>query len=460
MLRACAAIEQIGIPAVALIGADFEPMARAIAGSMGVPDQAIAVYPGPGIIMTDPPDTFREKVMTAMVPAVIEALDARPAPSSPAAAASESEDGVVVAEQVVFSGDFDVVQEHFLDRGWSDGLPIVPPTVERVRRFLEHTARDPGEVLGVLYPERREATVWNVAVNGVMAGCRPEYLSVLLAIVEAIADPAFHLQDAGSTPGWEPLITVSGPVVDQLGFNYKQGAMRVGRQANTSIGRFLRLSMRNLAGLRIPPGVTDGAAIGYPFNVAMAESNWAADLVGWKTTREEMGYGREDNIVFLQSMRSLTPPIYSMGSTPDEHLEAIAEAAYGTGSASVHRAYTSGKQYPLMMMNPAVAEVFAKAGVGREYIRDYLARNCWVPLRVIDNWAERVGRSPNALLPVEGAAKMGIEPQDRNGEPAVPLFPFPENIVIVVGGNPGRNQSRMYFDNAPQGSRVIRRIEL
>ena len=444
---------------MALIGADFAPMARAIAISMGNPGLPIASYPGPGIIMTDPDDVFRRKVVETMIPVIVDALDAGPtAPASAATPTADPTEADVAPRGVVFSGDFDAIQEHFLDQGWSDGLPIVPPTLERVHRFLRHTDRDPAEVLGVLLPERREATVWNVAVNGVMAGCRPEYLPVLLAVVEAVADPVFHVQDAGSTPGWEPLITVSGPIVDELNFNDKQGAMRIGRQANSSIGRFLRLYLRNIAGFRIPPGVTDGAAIGTTFNVAMAESNWAADVAGWPTTREELGYGRDENIVLVQSARSVTAPIYSMGSTPDEHLEALAEAAYGTLSNSVHRAYTCGKQYPLILMNPAVAEVFGKAGVGRDYLREYLAENCWIPVRVVDTWGARVGRSPNAMRPLEGAERIGLRTRMRDGELCLPLFIDPAKILVVVGGNPGRNQSRMYFDNAPQGGRVVRRI--
>src|SRR5213595_534129 len=87
-----------------------------------------------------------------------------------------------------------------------------------------------------------------------MAGCRPEYMPVLVAIVEAIAEPVFRVEDAGSTPGWEPLVIVSGPIAGALDLNHGQGVMRVGRQANTTLGRFLRLYLRNVAGLRIPPG--------------------------------------------------------------------------------------------------------------------------------------------------------------------------------------------------------------
>lgn len=456
MLRACGSIEQLGIPTVALVGADFEAMARAIAKASPGPRQAIATYPAPGIIQTDDDETLHRKVVDSMLPVIIEALDTR-------GDAVVTDDASVPTprigrEDVVFSGDLDQVMDHFGDQGWTDGLPVVPPTIDRVRRFLAHTDRDAEEVLGILLPEHREATVWNVAVNGVMAGCRPEYLPVLIAIAEGIADPVFHLQDAGSTPGWEPLITVSGPIVEELEFNYRQGAMRVGRQANSSIGRFLRLYMRNVAGFRIPPGVTDGAAIGTTFNVVLAESDVVAAEVGWPSTREELGYGKDESVVMLQSVRSITPPIYSMGITPAEHMEALAEAATGSLRTSVHRAYVCGKQYPTILMNPAVAEVFVKAGVGRQYIREYLAEHCWIPVHVAETWGQRVGRSPNAPTCLESAQQVGIDPEMRDGELSLPLFIDPEAILVVAGGNPGRNQSRMYFDNAPQGGRVIRRI--
>jgi hypothetical protein len=140
---------------------------------------------------------------------------------------------------IVFAGSLDEVQEHFYKNLWTDGLPIIPPTLEKVDQFLKFTERQPGEIIGKLLPENREATVWNVAVNGVMAGCRPEYMPILLAAVDAIAAPEFRIQDGGATPGWEPLIILNGPIIKQLGFNYETGVMRPGRQANTSIGRFL-----------------------------------------------------------------------------------------------------------------------------------------------------------------------------------------------------------------------------
>jgi hypothetical protein len=156
---------------------------------------------------------------------------------APQAAGAGGEPG---ARDVVVKGGFQEVNDFFYDHGLSDGLPIVPPTREKVEQFLRFTDRDPGESLGALLPDSRAATVWSIAVNGVMAGCRPEYMPVLVALIEAMADPAYGVEHSGNTPGGETLIIVNGPVIQQLGFNYTQGVMRDGFRPNTAIGRILR----------------------------------------------------------------------------------------------------------------------------------------------------------------------------------------------------------------------------
>src|SRR5262249_16216911 len=140
-----------------------------------------------------------------------------------------------VPRDIVFKGTYEEVQDFFDERMWADGLPVAPPTIKRVEEFLKFTDRAPEEVLGIVQPDFREATIWNVAVNGVMAGCRPEYMPVLIAVTEAMIDPKFFVEDAGSTPGWEPLIILNGPIIKELDFNYGGGVMRIGRRANTSI---------------------------------------------------------------------------------------------------------------------------------------------------------------------------------------------------------------------------------
>jgi hypothetical protein len=165
-------------------------------------------------------------------------------------------------ERVVFRGCYDDVLDYLDENLLSDGLPVVPPTLDRVERMLSHTSRDPMEVIGTVGDEGIEATVWNTAVNGVMAGCRAHHLPVLLAIAEIMAEKRFRISDAGSTTGWEILVVLSGPDLADRGLNFDAGVMRIGRRANSSIGRFTRLWVRNIAGLVIPPGHTDQAGIG------------------------------------------------------------------------------------------------------------------------------------------------------------------------------------------------------
>src|SRR5262249_5253733 len=126
---------------------------------------------------------------------------------------------------VVFSGGFAALNSHFHARGWTDGLPIVPPTRGRIEGFLAFTPRRAEEVLGVPLPAQRAATVWSVAVNGVMAGCLPQHMPILVALAEAMLDKKYGVEHSGNTPGAETLIILNGPIIKELGFNYTQGVM-------------------------------------------------------------------------------------------------------------------------------------------------------------------------------------------------------------------------------------------
>ena len=119
------------------------------------------------------------------------------------------------------------------------GCPIVPPTLEKIEEFLSFTDRAPEESLGILLPENRAATIWAVAVNGVMAGCRPEYMPILVALIEAMADPTYGVEHSGNTPGSDTLIILNGPIIKDLKFNYTKGVLREGFMAEHVGGPFL-----------------------------------------------------------------------------------------------------------------------------------------------------------------------------------------------------------------------------
>jgi hypothetical protein len=455
-MRACVIAEREGILAVPIVSTGFLRQFRATARGMGMPDIAIAEYPG--VIPNDSDETFEEKVRTAVASAVLPAF-AR----GSAVRAEQPLDGpaarVTSEMEVAVRGDLDEIQQEFLARGWSDGMPVIPPTRDRIERFLEHTDRAADESLGTLLPASRAATVWSVAVNGVMAGCRPEYMPLLLAAVECITDPHYAALHAGATPGWEPLVIVSGPVVERFGFETGTGLMRVGTQANTTVGRFMRLFTRNVAGLI--PGQTDKGSIGYTFNVAMAEDPATPTELGWPTYGMDRGFGRNDSVVTVQSVVHVGQPAYTSGGTPEEHLEMLTyyfQAAMGPWAFT---GVTKPHQWPVVLLSPSTAAVFARAGWTKDRLRAHLREHARVPARMVVQCAWDTG---NLRLDLARQVEQGFAPADyalsSDPDRLVPAYPFAEQISIVVAGDPGRNQSKVYINNHNQGIPTSRRIAL
>lgn len=431
-------------------------MAKAIARAIGIEGVPIAVYPG--VMLTDDDGSFGTKVRELLVDQLIDGILGKGRPDG-SAAAPPQETGPR-AREIVFAGSYDEVTEHFLARSWSEGLPIVPPTIDRVESFLRFTDRDPDEVIGVAPPSRRHATVWNVAVNGVMAGCRPEYLPVLLAVVEALVDPHFRLEDAGSTPGWEPLVTVSGSVVKQLDFNSSTGVLRVGRRANTSIGRFTRLYMRNVAGLLPPPSDTDQGAIGSTFNVALAEDEDAVESIGWPPYRVDNGFDPADSTVTVRSVYAVSQPIYSGGAHARDHLATIARIFSDTIGPWCYHAYVYGSWYHQLVLCPGIARRLAADGFSKDDVRQYLYEH----MTIEAEWVQRFGPQVSAKrFDWADLAERGKAPPEYANASADPAFRVrqllhPEWTDIVVAGHPGRNQSRAYVSNHNQGIPTSKRI--
>jgi hypothetical protein len=449
VVRSSLVAERAGLRSVSIVCQAFALQAQAIAAVHGLRDLPLAIYPG--VVMTDSQDTFVHKVTSLVVDRVLNGLTT-----------DVVGDPRVVEPgrcDIVCRGTLDEIQELFLDKLWTDGLPIIPPTIDRVERFLQYTDRRPDEVLGVLPPEDRQATIWSVAVNGVMAGCRPEYMPILVAVVEAIADHAFGLEHAGSTPAWEPLITLSGPIIHDLDFNCEAGVLRVGRQANTSVGRFLKLYTRNVAGLRIAPGGTDKGSIGYTFNIVLAENEAAARELGWPSYGVERGFQPGDNGVTVQSVLASSLPLYTQGTQATDHLRSISEI-FGQGMCA---AWTPigvkwGAFHPLLVLGPAVAGAIAQAGYSKDDIRQYLYEHTRMPFDTFMRYGNQV-----SAFDIQAYVRSGAAPEVY-GQPGpdgqVPVFPWPQSIGIVVAGDPGRNQSRGYLNNQVQGLPVSKRIEL
>lgn len=450
MLRAAALVEKMGIPTASIIGSGFLKQAEVIIKGVGVP-LAIGVYPGAP--MVDSEAELKRKVEEVLAPGLLKGLigdapveldsSAEPQPGS-----------------VVFSGDYDEVQEHFYRNLWTDGLPIVPPTRERVDAFLAFTDRKPDEVLRVIAQEGREASILSIAINGVMAGCRPEYMPVLIAVIDAMCDPLYRVEDSGSTPGWEPVVIVSGPIVKALDFNYGQGVMRVGRQANSSIGRFVRMYLRNICGFRIPPGAGDKGSIGQTFLVAMAEDEDSARAIGWPTYGEDRGFREGDNVVTVHSVVAITSPMYSGGDDAATHVQQWADIIGGSFTYWAHTGFKTGLWSPLIIAGPSIAGVIAKEW-SKDQVRQYLYDHIKVTAAKATHYAQMTSTPTFSFA---NLVKDGILPpsytESSDPQRQVNVIIKPEMVEILVAGDPGRNQSRAYMSNHVQGPPTSRKVEL
>jgi hypothetical protein len=190
--------------------------------------------------------------------------------------------------------------ELYFERGWTDGLPVVPPEEERVLEFLQAGGREPDEILGVLPARRRVLTAEKVAINAVMAGCLPEYMPVVNAAVEAMTDPSYNLHGCtASTAGAANLIIVHGPISRRLGVNHRQSILgSVGFRSNATIGRAITLILRNVCGTI--PGVIDMATFGHPgkFTYCIAEDE---QVEGWTPLHVERGFRVQESAVTVYS---------------------------------------------------------------------------------------------------------------------------------------------------------------
>jgi hypothetical protein len=285
-------------------------------------------------------------------------------------------------------------------------------------------------------------------------------MPVLVAVIEAMCDLKYRIEDSGSTPGWEPVVIVSGPIAKMLDFNSGQGMMRVGRQANTSVGRFVRLYLRNICGFRIPPGAGDKGSIGQSFLVAMAEDEDAARAIGWPTFSEDRGFQPGENVVTVRSVVAITSPIYSGSDRAVEHVKQWADVIGGSFTYWAHTGFKTGLWSPLIVAGPSIARVVAGEW-SKDRVRRYLYENVKVTAERATHYA-RMTTTPTFNF--ENLVKDGILPPEytASSDPQrlVNVIIKPEMVEILVAGDPGRNQSRAYMSNHIQGPATSRRVAL
>jgi hypothetical protein len=454
VLRASATIEQAGIPTASLVCEGFVGQAATTATGLGMPNLPSAIVPGHVDVQTV--EELRRNVLTVTVEGVIQALTA-----TPAEAAAEAEPD---PRDVVFAGTGDEINRFFYENRWSDGLPIVPPTPERVAELLRFTDRAPDEELGVLLPDQRSATVRGVAVNGVMAGCRPEYMPVLVALVEAMADPRYGVEHSGNTPGAETLIVVNGPIVKALGFNYQQGALRDGFQANTSVGRFWRLALRNLAGF-LPHG-TDKGTFGNTWRVVLAENEDVCARIGWPTVAEDEGLAAGTSAVTITRFTGGGVLASVYGHRPEQLVPYLADgiARHVSWEVIFTLGMASGTERPMLILSPILAETLARAGVTKARLKELLFQHARIPAwkfeRYLSGWTNLVPRQPTLAGLVASGRAPAFYAESDDPERLVPVVQRPEDIMVAVSGDPLRTNAYVFAHNGILGYPTTKAVAL
>jgi len=251
------------------------------------------------------------------------------------------------------------------ERGWSDGLPVVPPTDERILRMLSGTDRKPDEVIGNIPPNLAPCTVEKVAINAVMAGCKPEYMPVVLGVLEAALDPLFVLHGLLCTTHFSgPLVIINGPIARQIGMNSGVNALGQGNRANATIGRALQLIVRNVGGGI--PGAIDRATLGNPgkYTFCFAEDESDPD---WEPLAQARGIAKGKNAVTLFHGEGVHGFIDQKSRTPEELTRSLAMGLFGVGHPKLCYAGDA-----VLVLTPEHYKIFKDGGWNRRRIEDEL----------------------------------------------------------------------------------------
>ena len=308
--------------------------------------------------------------------------------------------------------------EFVYEQGWTDGLPVFPPTREAIQRMVDYIGRERGEVLGSIYPGDGEATIENVAANCVMAGCLPEYLPVVLAAIESIVDPDLPLTTTQSTGAGALCTIVTGPVVGTLGFRTREWIFGPnGGRANATIGRAIRLILWNIG--RAHPGKLTKGTMGHPasWSYCIGEEQ---ELSPWTPMHTDFGIGDAESAVTVLKAgehSQIAAPLNTVGLN-----ECINILARGIGRPGVTS--SGGKRAFLFVINPSLAQAFADAGYSREKLRGVLAERAF---KYSYDW-QNDSKQGNAV-PV--ADPYPQTPSERQTMMAPVL---PDEVLVCVGG--------------------------
>jgi len=448
-VRPAAEAEKAGIPSVVVTTTGFTAIARAVGKAEGITGLRVAEYPG--AVGVHPEALIEKNVETVLFDQIVGELT-----GTRAGEAQDASSAGRRADDIVYTGTFDEINDYFRKQLWSDELPIVPPTRERVEAFLKYTSHAPDDRIAVLPQANLAAVPWNIAANAVMAGCRPEHMPVLIAAVEAIADNAYNLNNIGSTWGVLPFLLVNGPAAAKLGIEC--GAQLVNKGANPALGRALGLIIRNIAGYKLSRNYM--GTFGYPMNFVVAENEAQSP---WEPYHVEHGFDRNESTV--TACGTVTwgwpPAIYGteQKSAAQSALEMLSIEVTKKPCLArlVERGENGFRNMITFLIAPPVAKALASAGYTKQKIREYVYEHARVPYRELEFLIE-YGHSEAFKIP--DMVARGLLPEEYLVKPddRVRVLPSPDVINIVVCGDPDRNRVMVLWGGYV--SPVTRTIEM
>ncbi len=347
------------------------------------------------------------------------------------------------AERLEFKGTEEEINKLFLLKGWSLGLPVIPPTPERVARMLKKTSRKAGELLWEVPPRKGALTIELVATHAVMAGCKPEYMPTLIAILEAMKDPEFDwaAQKATTNPAF-PLIIINGQVVKGLDIATGQGAAGAGYHPNVSMGYFVNLIANIVGGAKSPE--TDKSTLGQTGSiVATVIGENTSAVPSWEPLNVERGYSPETSTVTIVPVEGVRNMNIAQQDTAQGILDVVALEMETVGPVIVTMYRGEGTGDVVLLLCPQHATIIAKAGWSKRDVKEYLFEKARIPY---ENWRLNL-RTVHLKNP--WYTKFG--PGD-----IVPVVDSPENIIVVVAGGVGTHSQYLSGYGRPVITKPIR----
>jgi hypothetical protein len=388
------AIEKAGIPAVGIAARSFARAWQSCVDGWGQPSTAFVTIPH---ATTGQQADFIRRMVDEQIDEIIQGLTTLPATAGNGR--SSRQDGQATETFTIEMDDtpdgLDTVNRFLAERDWSDGIPVIPPTPAAVERMLKGTRRAPQDVVMVMEPGFGLATVEKIAINAVMAGCRPEQFPVLLAAIDCLAQPEMNHRDmqvSGHTEA--PIILVNGPIARKAGINCGTTAMGPGvvNSANTAIGRALRLCLINIGYCNAGAGDPNFVGLPTKFGMCIAENE---EVSPWQPLHVDRGFERNDSAVTVATVTGPTTIIDSGSRSHEDTLDNIGSMMFyrnagaggwirGWQSAQVghtnRRVPYKGPYHPIIL-SPSRAVIMAEAGMNKQDAQEWLHRHCQVSLK-------------------------------------------------------------------------------